>query len=148
MSQVGRFSDVERTTQARLLIAAPHKEIAAVVGVQRETVTRWANGDWPIPAYRLFAVSQYQANWRYAQLLAERAGAILFPRTYIERPQPMFFLIANHAAVYARLLEISDKLKKGTLTKEERDEGRILIDQFRDFTEQIAVQIEGIEDTE
>lgn len=138
------FTDTERTLQSRLAVTGVGKVIAIDLGVREETVSRWRHGDWPIPAYQAFAVSASQQDFRFLQALATRANTHLrlIPRTYIEQPQALFFLLANHMAVYAELLAIVDKAKKGPLTAEDREKARHLLDQFRDFTEQIAVQIE------
>lgn len=136
-----RFTDIERTLQSRYAIVGPNKVIAITLGVAQETVSRWKNADWPIPAFQAFAASHCQGNWVYLQTLAERWRAILSPQqrsvAHWSASQLFFQVLLSHGP----FLALAEKVKEGrTLEDEEQrqmeEEGRQIIEAIGGLIEQ------------
>jgi hypothetical protein len=107
------FSDTERTLQSRLAVVGVGKIIALDVGVREETISRWKNGDWPIPAFQAFAVSASQRNWQYLQTLAERWQAVLFPRRRSIAHWSTMQLLSVLMLSFGRFLHLAEKVHEG-----------------------------------
>lgn len=120
MSALSRFSDIERTLQARYAITDNHKVIAAAVGVERETISRYAIGAWPIPAHRVFAISACQSNWLYVRSLAERAGAILLPRRVSLMSYSTMQLLATLVLSFGQFLTLAEEVNEGAVLTDEK----------------------------
>lgn len=139
-----RFSDTDRTLQARYAITDNHKVVAARVGVTRETISQYAIGAWPIPAYRAFVISAAQDNWIYLKTLALQAQAVVFPRLPSIAHWSGMQLLAQLVIRFGAFLPLAEKIREGTpLTPEElfaiRDEGE-RIKQAVDAIVQLAEQ--------
>lgn len=139
------FTPHERQLQSDLAIVGRQKVISIDCGVTEETVSRWKRAHWPIPAYQLFRLSLSTGDNRYVRELAGRAGVDLriVPRSYVEQPQSLFFLIANHAAIYSELVKIIARISSGEGTREDEERGDKLVDMLRDATEQININLKN-----
>lgn len=126
-----RFSDLDRDLQARFAITGNHKVIASQVGVTRETISQYAIGTWPIPAFRAFRISAAQGDWTYLRALAMRAQAVLFPRLPDISHWSGMQLLAQLVIKFGEFLPLAEKIRNGEpLTPEE-------LIQVRDQWEQI-----------
>lgn len=138
-----RFSDTDRTFQARYAITENHKVIAAHIGVTRETISQYAIGAWPIPAYRAFAISAAQDNWVYLKVLALRAQAVLFPRLPSIAHWSGMQLLAQLVIKFGAFLPLAEKVREGVpLTPEEALKLREEWEQLKQAGEALVNQAE------
>jgi hypothetical protein len=101
-----------RVEQSRMLVQGCPKQLAADLGVTVDTLYRWGQGAWPIPAYQAFRLSAAQQDFRYLQLLAERAGTILLPRRPVPLTRPIILLLADLTLSFGGFYQLTEKLNR------------------------------------
>lgn len=122
-----------------------HVELLAErMAVTRQTVWGWINGKWKIPLDGAQKLVGYAQDGQLGKAFAAGTGLRIVPAVYVEQPNDIFFLIANHAHAYARLLQISMSLKNGSLSLTERTEALTMLQHFDAFSQQISVQLAGL----
>lgn len=117
------------------------EKAATAAEVTRQTIWAWLNEKWPPSLYGAQKLVAYTQDVTLGRAFATGTGLRYVPAVYIEQPEPLFFLIANHAAAYGELIKLSMEIKTRPLVAAEKQRGLSIIQQFHAFGEQIAVQL-------
>jgi hypothetical protein len=116
-----RFSDSDRLLQRQYLVSMPHKVLSAEAGIARQTVTLLANAAWPVQAFRAFQFAAIQHDFRFLQILAERAGARLFPQPGgLEQHWSLVKLFSLLVVTFGEFLMLAEKIEEAEVYTDEQ----------------------------
>ncbi len=101
-----------RSAQSRLFIRGCPKRIAADARLALDSIYRYGRADYAVPAHQLFLISAVQADFSYAQFLAEKVGTLLSlpPPLFIHRPT--ILLLADLALSFGEFFQLAEKIQK------------------------------------